>query len=467
MVLDLSIPEGVEVEYKKATDTLPRSFWETYSSFANTQGGIVILGVSEEGGLHAVGVNNAQKIIDDLWNIALNPQKVSSNILVDSDVEIIRSEGKDLIVVKIPEADRRLKPIYLNGNMTAGTFVRYGQGDHHCSRSRLNEMVRDSQDVPNDDAPLKEIPMKALNLGAVDRYRTMFASMNPKSSYNALPDIEFLQLLGAVDEIEGEKHPTKAGTLMFCNSLYIVKAYPHYFLDYREFDRGGADWTARISSMAPEKDDNLFDFYYTVSEKIWKALPEPLEFDDSLLSRSDTHLRRAVRELITNAIVHADYLGEMGVVIDKKPDSITISNPGLFRISIDDAVKGGRSNPRNPTLFRMFGLIGAIERAGTGVNRSISEIVSSDLDAPVIEQTYEPSRTIVTIGLRNTVKGSDDDEEKILKLMRDDWSISLDRLSAETGISRNKAYSIVKKLISEGKLAREGPSRGGRWKVLD
>ncbi len=467
MVLNLDIPEGAEVEFKKATDALPRSFWETYSAFANTQGGIVVLEVSEEDGPQSVRASNAQKIVDGLWGAISDPQKVSSDILVDSDVRIVCSDGKDLIIVRVPEADRRLKPIYLNGNMTAGTFVRYAQGDRHCSRSRLNEMVRDSHDVPNDDAPLKEIPMKALNLGAVGRYRSMFATKNPENSYSSLPDVEFLQLLGAVGEIDGEKHPTKAGTLMFCNGLYIVKAYPNYFLDYREFGRGGFDWTDRVSSMSPEKNDNLFDFYRTVSEKVWNALPEPLEFDSSLLSRSDTRLRRAARELIANAVVHADYLGEMGVVIDKRPDSITISNPGLFRMPVDDATRGGRSDPRNPALYRMFRLIGAVEGAGTGVNRSISEIESSGLDAPDIEQTYEPSRTTVTISLKRAVRGSDENEEKVLAIIRNNGSVSLDRLSAETGISRNKAYSMTKKLISEGKLVREGSARGGRWRTLD
>ncbi len=86
MGLDLGVPEGLEVEYKKAADAVPRSFWETYSSFANTCGGIVVFGVSEDGGLHVTGVNNASKIVDDLWNMLADSQKVSANILADEDV---------------------------------------------------------------------------------------------------------------------------------------------------------------------------------------------------------------------------------------------------------------------------------------------------------------------------------------------------------------------------------------------
>lgn len=190
-------------------------------------------------------------------------------------------------------------------------------------------------------------------------------------------------------------------------------------------------------------------------------------FSRDPVNRDDTDLRKAVRELIMNAVLHADYQGEMGVVIDRRPDSIAISNPGLFRIPVGAAMKGGQSNPRNPTLFRMFGLIGLIERPGTGVNRSMEGVRSSGLSEPVIEQTYEPSRTTVIVSLKRSVGVHDGGEEAILKLIRADDGISLDRLSSETGISRNRVYSMTKALVAEGRLKREGSSRGGRWVILD
>jgi len=457
--------EGLEIEYKKAQSELPKSFWETYSSFGNTKGGIIVLGVSEDNGLEISGVRQPEKIVDDLWNMLSNPQKVSRNILTDKDVEIIEIDGKSVIIVRVPEADRRFKPIFVGGEIGRGTFVRYGQGDHHCDPSRLYEMIRDSEDVPRDDMPVEELSMDAFEKDTVRRYRDLFAEKNPGSPYNRIDD-HFLTLIGAAGDIDGTKHPTKAGTLMFCNSLYTVKVFPQYFLDYRRFDDDGPDWVDRVTSMRPGRDDNLFDFFSSVLSKVWNSMPEPLVFDKNMLNRDDNPMRRAVRELITNAILHADYLGEQGVVIDYRPNRIVIANPGHFRIPVKVAMEGGRSSPRNPTLFRMFGLIGAVERAGTGVNRSIIEVESIGLEPPKIEQNYEPSRTIVTVGLVLS-KTKDNNEERILDLMKKNGNITLDELADSINESRSSVYNMLKAMRDAGKIRREGSKKSGKWVVID
>ena len=91
----LEIKEGSNIELKKAKNQVPKSFWETYSSFANTDGGIVIFGIDEKS-KEVIGVTDAYKLRDDLFSNLNNPNKVSEN-------------GLKILVITIPEAPYNLK----------------------------------------------------------------------------------------------------------------------------------------------------------------------------------------------------------------------------------------------------------------------------------------------------------------------------------------------------------------------
>lgn len=66
------LEEDNRLEAKLTKKSVPESVWETYSSFANTNGGVILLGVEEQSdhSLRAVGVEDSHKIIADFWNIS-------------------------------------------------------------------------------------------------------------------------------------------------------------------------------------------------------------------------------------------------------------------------------------------------------------------------------------------------------------------------------------------------------------
>ena len=105
--------EGNRLELKEAQGGLPRSFWETYSSFANTQGGLIVLGAAEksDGAMRAIGIANLEALRRDLWGSLNNEQKVSTNLLLDSDITQESIDGKSLLLVYVPRADRTLRPV--------------------------------------------------------------------------------------------------------------------------------------------------------------------------------------------------------------------------------------------------------------------------------------------------------------------------------------------------------------------
>ena len=98
--------ENGVVEFKRGRGGVPGDFWPSYSAFANTDGGVIVLGVSEKNGVRAIeGVENAEKIRADLWNAANNPDKVSDNVLSNKRVFILlycHAEPVAVVVQKYP-----------------------------------------------------------------------------------------------------------------------------------------------------------------------------------------------------------------------------------------------------------------------------------------------------------------------------------------------------------------------------
>ena len=114
----LQLGERITFECKKAEGQIPKSVWETYSSFANTIGGTIMLGVKEymdetssDKRFEITGVANPQKMRKEFFD-TLNSNKVNRNILTDADVEIIQYQGYDLLCIHVPQADYRQRPIY-------------------------------------------------------------------------------------------------------------------------------------------------------------------------------------------------------------------------------------------------------------------------------------------------------------------------------------------------------------------
>ena len=87
--------EGTELEYKSAKGGFPESFWDTFSAFANTHGGIIVFGIKEKDGrLIPDGLDDSQiaKYKKNFWDCAHNKGKVSATMLADQDLTIEKSE---------------------------------------------------------------------------------------------------------------------------------------------------------------------------------------------------------------------------------------------------------------------------------------------------------------------------------------------------------------------------------------
>ena len=100
--------ETDRIEAKLSLGGLPESLWETYSAFANTKGGVILLGVGErkDRSLYPVDLPNPTVLMREFWRIISDPKLVSVNLLSDEDVCWMEIDGKDVVVIEVPPAPR-------------------------------------------------------------------------------------------------------------------------------------------------------------------------------------------------------------------------------------------------------------------------------------------------------------------------------------------------------------------------
>ena len=472
--------ENNRIEAKKAMGGLPGSIWETYSAFANTLGGVILLGVEEwpDKTLHAVDLPDPDKLIKEFWNNVNNPNKTSVNLLSSKDVFVQEVDGNHIVVINVPRAERSYRPVYLDGNPLS-TYRRNGEGDYKCTKEEYQAMVRDASVKTQDMLVLNEMDMSVFNKESVRSYRQRMRLSRPGHVWEALEDEDFLMKLGAVGiGSDGKKHPTSAGLLMFGNEYDIVREYNAYFLDYQEQYDADTRWTDRIISSSGDWSGNVYDFYFRVYNKLTQDIKVPFKMEGGVRV-DDTSVHQALREALANCLVNADYYGRQGLVVIKKRDAITMSNPGNFRIEIDTAKSGGVSDPRNGTMLKMFNLIDIGERAGSGIPNIFRVWREQGWTAPVISESFDPDRIMLSLAFKKnddkkaTIKS--DDKKVTLKTARQKNEIITyltDHVSAKNtdiaellGVKSTRVKQLLKELLDEGVVVAEGNNKNRVYKL--
>ena len=460
-----SYREDNRLEVKRAKDRLPDSLWETYSAFANTNGGCIILGVKErdDGSFYTTGLKDASKLKKEFWDLIHNPSKVNIGLLSDKDVRDYEKDGDVILVIKVPRATREDKPVYINGDMWGQTFRRDWEGDYHCTRSSILAMLRDQTDETPDMKVLENKEIKDFDQNSVKSYRTRYNATHQGHPWCDLNDDEFLMMIGAAsDETEdGRIHPTAAGLLMFGMYHRIMREFPEYFLDYRERLDPSIRWTDRVASNSGDWSGNVFDFFTKVSFKLTADLKKPFK-TEGIYRIDDTPVHVAVREALANCLVNADYFLPWNVVIDKYPEKIIMANPGTIRTGKRQMLRGGISQPRNRIMLNMFNFIGIGERAGSGVPDIFNIWKLENYPEPIIEELSgregSPDRTILTLPLVAS--------DKITKFLKNDNMAEAEKVpkkSAEKKVPKKSAEKKLPKKTAEQRAIICDSMKSGEW----
>ncbi len=476
--------EDLNREAKKAggrdgTGELPHSFFESYSAMANTNGGVILLGIEEKPKNHfsVYGLNQVRKIREDLSNTLNNKQKVSKNLLTDSDVFEIQIADKTILVIRVPRATRQEKPIYINNNPLTGTYRRNYQGDYRCDESVVKRMLAEQVSDGQDKRIIPHTGIDDLHLESFHAYRNRFRITNLSHTWNNDSDIDFLtHLQGYRKDRETGEGLTIAGLLMFGRWETITEFLPEFFLDYREIPEGSGSvrW---IDRLVPDGSwsGNLFDFFQLTYRRLKRDLKSPFHLQDGQRVE-DTPAEAAIREALVNALIHADYSSSVSILVEKRVDRIIFRNPGTMRIPLILAAHGGTSDCRNRALQVMFRMVGFGDQAGSGIPSIFSNWAQEQYRNPHYVESFGPDMTTLTLCMihlfpenilayLDTTFGTSfhalSHEQKLaLAFAYTDGEVTHKRIREMSGIHPSDLTKDLKILVDLGFLIPEGESRG-------
>ena len=245
-----------------------------------------------------------------------------------------------------------------------------------------------------------------------------------------------------LDRESGMECLNMAGLLMFGKGLPIRDRFDNLRLDY--IDKSHLIGEQRYSDRLTYDgmwENNLFNFVTTVLPKLTRELPRPfkmvgVERDD------DTPQHKAVREAMTNCIIHADLMLNGVLKVEKYDNKFVFTNPGLLRLPVEQIYAGEETRARNQRIQNMFRMIGFGENLGSGFPLILSAWNEKHWLRPeLIEQrelmqvklvltieTKEDGSLVPTFDTKRRTKDLTERQMLILALIQEDGTITIPQL---------------------------------------
>lgn len=461
--------ENEHREYKQNTKGLTKDLWETISAFENTDGGTIILGVTEiekNSKFGITGVTDPQNTLDIFWSSI--DDIISYKTIQNDDVKIVKINEATVIEIHVDSAPDNKKPVYSHGKI----FVRQGATDCKANREQQATLIRQSSD-DLDTKVLKNYTIEDLNMADVQKYKTLLENKEHYKRYKETDIQQFLIKIGVISknyEGDGKLGITVGGLLFFGENIAILHAFPNFQLDY--FDKTNPNeqrWSKRISSI--EENLNIFSFFEKVTQTITKTISNPFKLDKDL-RRVDTggDMKVALREALINMLMHADYYGNTPIKVEENINFYNFINPGKMKIPSQDFFTTNNTKTRNPIISKLFVQMGDGERAGQGGEKIYEAAVTSDLRVPEINTDINKTDLrIWKVAYLNSFEGENIDKnaQLILKsiLMAGGSPRSHKEIEKDTKLSRALVTNSLNTLLSKEILVKYGNARSTRYGI--
>jgi predicted HTH transcriptional regulator len=428
--------EGKTLEFKRDLSS-PLNGLRTVVAFANSAGGVLVIGVEDET-RNVKGVENPLDTQERLANV------ISTGIAppLMPAIEIVPWRDKAVIVVEVFPSYSRPHYLVAEG-VERGTMIRVGPSNRKADEPMREELRRTVRNESYDEQPVPALNSEAVDFRAASE---LFARLRKL----AAGDMESLHLL---TRHQRRLVPTNGGVLLFGSQREQI--FPDAWIQVGRFEG-----TTRTHIL----DTREIHDYPAL------AIPLAVEFVQKHAVRSfkieGTHREEqwsiplpAVREAITNAVTHADY-SQHGAPIRVLvfDDRVEVENPGLlpFGLTVED-IQNGVSKLRNRVIGRVFKELGLIEQWGSGIRRMIDTCREHGLPAPEFEEIGTHFR--VTFRLQRVARPAVDPVDgRILAAIGSADGLSTKQVAEITSLSARSARTRLKALVEKGLIVEVGSS---------
>lgn len=405
-------------------------------AFANCQGGLLYVGVSDDGEI--AGVDNADKITQQISNMVRDAIKPDVTMFVHYD--IIEQEGRQIVEVSVQRGTNR--PYYLSkkGLRPEGVYVRQGTSSVPATDTFIRQMIKET-----DGDSFEEMRSIEQNL--------TFEAV--KKEFN-LRKLDFgIQQMRTLKILNSDGIYSNLGLLLSEQCVHTIKAAvfegedQNIFKDRREF-----------SGSLIEQLNEVYNFI---------DLHNQIRATFNKLLRIDTrdYPEVAVREALLNMLVHRDYGFSASALISIYKDRIEFISVGglLPGIAIDD-IMVGLSVCRNQNLANVFYRLQLIEAYGTGIQK-IMKAYALEKAKPYIENTSNafkivlPNINYVSSPVKN--KAFDNDEAAIIEIIKRNGFVVRTDVENEFGVSTSTALRMLGNMLRKGLLLQIGKGKNTKY----
>ncbi len=350
---EISNGEGLHTEFKESKNKLPSDLFETVCAFLNTDGGMILLGVDDNGTITGIEQNAVTKLKTDLTNLSNNPQKIDPPyLLFPHEFEI---EGEIIIAVQVPLSSQLHK--------TGGEiFMRSEDGDYKIKGThQLAGIINRKLGLFTEQRTFPYFSIDDLRLELFDKARRLMRSYNSQHPWLNYSNEELLQIGGFynVDYKTGKSSLSLAAILMFGNDLAIQQAVPAYKIDCLLRRENTDRYDDRLIIRT-----NLIDAYDLMMEFIRKHMNDPFYLEgDQRVSLRD----KIFREAVSNIISHREYTSPAPARLMIYKDKVILDNPSVPHHFGEITPENLKPFSKNPTICKFMIQLGRFDELGSGV----------------------------------------------------------------------------------------------------